>query len=76
MRVFVDFLVGDGHFEVAGEVEEIEVAVVVDGGEETGVGRVPGHVVDVVFGVFEGAEGFFGIGVPQLDGPIIRTGQD
>lgn len=55
---------GDGHLEVAGEVEEVQVAVVVDRGEETGVRGMPGHVVDVVFGVFESAEGLFGIGVP------------
>jgi hypothetical protein len=68
--------VGDGDFQVASEVEDVEVAVVVDGGEETGVVGVPVHVVDVVFRVLEGAQGLLGVGVPQLHRPVVGTGED
>lgn len=66
----------NGHFEIASEVEDIKVAVVVDSGEQTGVSWMPVDIVDVVLGVFEGAEGVFGVRMPKLDSPVVGTSED
>lgn len=67
---------GDGHLEIASQVEDVQVAVVVDGGEETGIVGMPVDVVDVVLGVLERAQGVLGVWVPQLDGPVVGASEN
>jgi hypothetical protein len=37
---------------------------------------MPVHVIDIVFRVLKGSYGILGIGVPQLDCPIVRAGEN
>lgn len=62
---------GDRHFQIASKVEDIKVAVVVDCGKQTGVSGMPVDIVDVVLGILECAQRVLGVGVPQLDGPVV-----
>lgn len=76
MGVFVHLLMSDRHFKVSSEVEDVEIAIVVDSSEQTGIARMPVHVIDIVFRVLKGSYGILGIGVPQLDCPIVRAGEN
>lgn len=76
LGVFVHLLMSDRHFKVSSEVEDVEIAIVVDSSEQAGIARMPVHVIDIVFRVLKGSYGILGIGVPQLDCPIVRAGEN
>ena len=65
-----------GNLRVRVEVPEVEAAGAVDGGEEGGVLRRPGHVVHVVAVVLEGVERPVLLEAPQLDRPVHGGGQE
>ena len=45
----------DRHFKVSSEVEDVEIAVVVDSSEQTWIARMPVNVIDIVFRVLKGS---------------------
>ena len=68
--LFVDYW----KLDIPGEVEQVDVALVVDGREEGRVARIPAHIIDIILGMLEGSQGLCGVGRPELDGPVEGAG--